>query len=94
MNSAELAKEIEKNMKEHRVPAIQSILFQDGLEVARGRAFLEGDDCTFLPNNLAVVGHVLRPPITLKRLDTEVVLTIEHFRWHDGCVHGDGKISK
>jgi hypothetical protein len=94
MSTEDLAKEIEKSLKENQVPAIQSILFHDGLLVSKGRAFLEGDNCTFYPNNLAVVGLSLRPPITLKRLDTDAVLTIEHFEWQEGCIHGGGKISK
>jgi len=81
-------------MKPFQVPEVRSILFQDGQIVSRGRAFFEEGLCTFFPDNVGIVGLVLREPVTLKRLDDSTVLTIEHFEWHKGCEHGAGKISK
>lgn len=92
MNSHDLAMQLEQDLKDHQIPETDSTLFQDGLLVSKGRAYFEDRLCTFFPSLPNIAGIPLREPVTLRRLDTNAVLILKHFRWHSGCAHGQGEV--
>jgi len=86
----EMAAEFDKIPKPQ---PIQAILLRGDLPPASGQVLLEEGEASFFPIERSIVGTSLPQPVKLKRLDTGFVLTLLDFRWHDGCSHGDGKVS-
>jgi hypothetical protein len=76
-------------------PEVSATLFQDGQTVANGSARVKGKRVTFYPSEPVPNCPVLRPPITLKLLDSHAVHKLRQAQeGHEKCSrHWDFEIA-